>query len=186
MTETTEKNITLSETEHEFILRWGDMGTQWGVNRSVAQIHALLYVTGRTMNAEEICETLGIARSNVSNSLKELQNWQLIERHPINNDRRDHFLAVEDVMTLFRKIVQGRLEREIKPAVETLERCATSAKRDPKISSHAKKQLEEMRKFVTTAHGFYSQMEAVPNASLMRLMKMGSSILKFLPGKKEG
>ena len=130
MTEITEYTINLSKTEEEFILQWGDMGNHWGVNRSVAQIHALLYLNEYPLNAEQISQTLGIARSNVSNSIKELMNWQLIERTPVAGDRRDHFIAVADVMTMFRMIVRGRLEREIKPAIVTLDKCANALDED--------------------------------------------------------
>lgn len=185
MTEITEKNILTSETAREFVLRWGDMGSQWGVNRSVAQIHALLFVSERPLTAEEISDALGIARSNTSNSIKELLNWQLIERVPMANDRRDHFIAVADVMTLFRRIVHGRMEREIRPALDTLNRCAENAKDDPLLGQTARERIIEMKDFVENASAFYTQMHAVPDTGLRRMMKMGSSILKYLPGKKE-
>lgn len=186
MTEITKFNEILPETTQEFVLRWGDMGGQWGVNRSVAQIHALLFMSDRPMHAEEISNILGIARSNVSNSIKELLNWKLIEKAPINHDRRDHFVAVEDVMTMFRLIVRGRMEREINPAIDTLTRCLAKAESDKELTHAAKTKLEEMNSFVTGANDFYSQMQEVPNAKLSAMMKMGSSILKFLPGMKGG
>jgi len=186
MTEITEIAEKLPETVQEFVLRWGDMGGQWGVNRSVAQIHALLFMSERPMHAEEISQILGIARSNVSNSIKELFAWRLIEKAPINHDRRDHFVAVEDVMTMFRLIVRGRMEREINPAIDTLTRCLARAESDKALSVTGKTKLEEMNTFVTGANEFYRQMQEVPNSKLFAMMKMGSSILKFLPGMKGG
>ncbi len=97
--------MKLNPTTEKFVLHWGEMGAKWGVNRTVAQIHALLYLLGRPMNADEIVETLGVARSNVSTSIKELQSWQLVQTVHIMGDRRDHFATSEDVWTLFRTIV---------------------------------------------------------------------------------
>ncbi|MEN0002021.1 MAG: MarR family transcriptional regulator, partial [Pseudomonadota bacterium] len=110
MTEIT-KSDAIPEPLQDFILQWGDMGAQWGVNRSVAQIHAFLYLSKKPLTAEEIAETLGMARSNVSNSLKELLVWKLIKRVPIARDRRDHFVAETDVWTMVTRITAGRKER---------------------------------------------------------------------------
>lgn len=107
--------MKLNPTTEKFILHWGEMGTKWGVNRTVAQIHALLYILGRPMNAEEITETLGVARSNVSTSIKELQNLRLVHTVHILGDRRDHFETSDDVWTLFRTIAEVRMQREIEP-----------------------------------------------------------------------
>src|SRR5436190_2592474 len=104
MTEITEKTSKLPSAAERFVLHWGDMGGQWGVNRSVSQIHALLYLSDRPLTAEEIAETLGLARSNVSNSLKELLAWNLIRRVPILSDRRDHFAAETDIWEMFIRI----------------------------------------------------------------------------------
>src|SRR5580693_5321801 len=107
----------------QFILHWGDMGGQWGVNRSVSQIHALLYLSERPLTADEIAETLDMARSNVSNSIKELLAWDLIRRVPIMGDRRDHFAAETDIWEMAIRIAAGRKEREIDPAMATLRAC---------------------------------------------------------------
>src|SRR5215831_17585619 len=117
MTEMTVNTKRLPAAAQEFVLRWGDLGDQWGVNRSVSQIHALLYLSDRPLTAEEIAETLGMARSNVSTSLKELLTWNLIRRVPIMSDRRDHFEAETDVWEVVTRIAAGRKEREIDPAV---------------------------------------------------------------------
>ena len=116
--------------EH-FVLQWGDLGGKWGVNRSVAQIHALLYLSDRPLTAEDIADRLGLARSNVSNSIKELQAWNLIRRVPIKGDRRDHFEAETDVWEIFARIATGRKEREIDPAIAALRACAAEADGDP-------------------------------------------------------
>ena len=111
-----------------FILHWGDMGGQWGVNRTVAQIHALLYVSERPLTAEEIAAVLGVARSNVSNSIRELLGWELIRRVPIRGDRRDHFEAESDIWELVRRIAAGRKAREIDPALAALRACVARSR----------------------------------------------------------
>src|SRR4051812_36746896 len=129
MTEITAETRLPRAVEH-FVLRWGDMGGQWGVNRSVAQIHALLYLSDRPLTAENIADTLGMARSNVSNSLKELAGWKLIRRVPLFGDRRDHFEAETDLWEMVTRIAQGRKEREIDPAAAALRACLVDAEGD--------------------------------------------------------
>ena len=111
------------------------MGGQWGVNRSVSQIHALLYLSERPLTAEEIAATLGLARSNVSNSIRELMAWDLIRRVPVKGDRRDHFEAETDLWEIAMRIAAGRKEREIDPAVEALRACVADAERDRQAAS---------------------------------------------------
>lgn len=172
----------------QFVLRWGDMGGQWGVNRSVAQIHALLFLSERPLTAEEIAETLSIARSNVSNSLKELLGWKLIRRVPVAGDRRDHFEAETDLWQMATRIAQGRKEREIDPAVAALHDVLALAAEDPRISASVQGRLAAMHDFVRTMDRWYGQMLKVPPATLMALVKLGSrvvSMLKFVGGKGE-
>lgn len=185
MTEIKEK--TMPQAIEQFILYWGDMGGQWGVNRSVAQIHALLYLATKPMNAEEITETLNIARSNVSNSLKELASWKLIKRVPIAGDRREHFEAETDVMEMALRIAQGRKEREIDPAARALKECVAQAEADKKIDPVALKRLQEMEAFVAQGSKWYEQMLSIPKGQITTLIKMGDkvlSVLKFAGGKK--
>ena len=113
MTEINDRSLPLAV--EQIVLRWGDLGGQWGVNRSVAQIQALLYLSEKPLTAEEIAVTLGLARSNVSNSLKELQAWKLIHRVPVLGDRRDHYQAETDLWQMATKVAQGRKAREIDP-----------------------------------------------------------------------
>ncbi|MBV8685428.1 MAG: MarR family transcriptional regulator [Alphaproteobacteria bacterium] len=163
-----------------FVLYWGDMGGQWGVNRSVAQIHALLYLSERPLTAEEIAETLGMARSNVSNSLRELAGWKLIRRVPVFADRRDHFEAETDLWEMVTRIAQGRKEREIDPAAAALRACRAEAERDPKVSALARKRLAEMDEFVGTLGRWYDQMLSVPAPKLMALIRMGSKVASLV------
>ena len=129
MTEITDKPAPLAPAIERFVLHWGDMGGQWGVNRSISQIHALLYLSERPLTAEEIAEALGLARSNVSHSIKELLSWDLIRRVPVRGDRREHFEAETDVWEMFIRIAAGRKEREIDPAIAALKFCLSAADR---------------------------------------------------------
>src|SRR6266481_5150843 len=115
-----DSTLRLSAVARRFVLHWGEMGSRWGVNRTVSQIHALLYLAGRPMHAEEIGQALGVARSNVSNSLKELQNWNLVRIVHLLGDRRDHFETSSDVWELFRTVVRERKAREFDPTVSVL------------------------------------------------------------------
>jgi DNA-binding transcriptional regulator GbsR (MarR family) len=180
MTEIAVETRKLAPAVERFILHWGDMGNQWGVNRSVAQIHALLYLSERPRTAEDIADTLGMARSNVSNSLKELIGWKLIRRVPVLGDRRDHFEAETDLFEMVTRIAQGRKEREIDPAAAALRACMAEAKGDPKVGAVALARLTEMQAFIETLNRWYDQMLGVPPAKIMSLVKMGAKVVNFL------
>lgn len=188
MTEITENSNELPYSVQRFILHWGDMGGQWGVNRSVAQIHALLYLSERPLTAEEVADKLNLARSNVSNSLKELLAWKLVHRVPVLGDRRDHFAAETDIWEMVTRIAQGRKEREIDPAAATLRACLDEARSDPRISPVAMKRLADMLEFVETVSRWYEQMLRVPKNKLVGLIRMGSKVVNILSPRqpKEG
>ena len=154
------------------------MGGQWGVNRSVSQIHALLYLSERPLTAEEIADRLSLARSNVSNSIKELLGWSLIRRVPIRGDRRDHFEAETDLWEVAARIAAGRKEREIDPALRT---CVTEAGRDPAVHPVASERLREMLSFAEMLDGFYAQMLTVPRFKVAALIRLGARIVRILP-----
>jgi DNA-binding transcriptional regulator GbsR (MarR family) len=185
MTEITVES-NLPPAVERFILHWGDMGGQWGVNRSVAQIHALLYLSERPLTAEEIAETLGMARSNVSNSLKELIVWKLIRRVPVFGDRRDHYEAETDLWEMVTRIAQGRKEREIDPAAAALRACLAEAEGDRRVSPVARKRLAAMESFVATLNGWYDQMLNVPAPKLMALIKMGAKVANLVGWGRRG
>lgn len=186
MTEITDGPGPLAPAVERFILHWGDMGNQWGVNRSVAQIHALLYLSERALTAEEIAETLGLARSNVSNSIKELLGWKLIRRVPILGDRRDHFEAETDIWEMVRRISQGRKAREIDPAAQALRACVAEAQGDTRVDPVALRRLEEMLDFIETLNRWYEQMLGVPKSQLVTLIKMGAKVTKLLSLRRKG
>lgn len=180
MTEITGKK-KLPPAIERFILHWGDMGDQWGVNRSVSQIHGLLYLAEQPMTAEDIADTLGMARSNVSNSLKELLAWNLIRRVPILGDRRDHFEAETDIWEVAQRIAAGRKEREIDPAITALRACVAEATDDPTISAVAAKRLKDMLAFTELVDRWYTQMLKVPRPRLVSLIRLGEKIANLLP-----
>jgi DNA-binding transcriptional regulator GbsR (MarR family) len=183
MTEIPDKK-KLPPVVERFILHWGDMGDEWGVNRSVSQIHGLLYLAEAPMTAEDIADTLDMARSNVSNSIKELLAWNLIRRVPILGDRRDHFEAETDIWEVAARIAAGRKEREIDPAVDALRACVSDAADDPGISAVASKRLKEMLAFTELADRWFMQMLKVPRPRLVALIKLGDKIVSFLPAGK--
>lgn len=189
MTEITVSTAELSPAIKRFVLHWGDLGGQWGVNRSVAQIHALLLVSDKPMNAEDIAETLGLARSNVSNSVKELLTWNLIRRAPVEGDRRDHFEAESDMWEMVSRIVAMRKARELDPAAQILGACLTDAKADPMAGEAAVKRLSDLQELIALLNGWYEQMNKVPKSRLMPLIRMGSKAVDLiapLMGKGKG
>jgi DNA-binding transcriptional regulator GbsR (MarR family) len=176
-------NITaspkLSPLAQEFVIHWGEMGARWGVNRTVGQIHALLYFQARPMHAEEIVELLGVARSNVSNSLRELQSWKIVKVVHLLGDRRDHFEAVGDVWSLFKTVVSERKMREFDPTVNAL----ASIQRDPNFAQEpiaAQQRIKEMHELMRNMSEWTTQILELSPKTLTRGMKLGASIQKFL------
>lgn len=188
MTETSDRSdvaaAKLPPALERFVLQWGDMGSTWGVNRSVSQIHALLYVSGRPMTAEEIAGTLGIARSNVSTSIRELMGWDLIRRVPMKGDRREHFEAEGDIWEIVSRIAAGRKAREFDPAIAALKACVAEADGDTAIDRRASQRVKDMLAFTEMVDTWYGQMRTVPRDKLAMLMKLGARIIKLLPGRK--
>jgi DNA-binding transcriptional regulator GbsR (MarR family) len=184
MTEITVQQISLPPAAERFVLQWGDLGGRWGVNRSVGQIHALLYLSEKPLTADDIADQLGMARSNVSNSLKELQTWRLIKRVSVLGDRRDYFEAETDVWEMFLRIVAGRKEREIDPAIATLRQCVDATKGDTRLNPVSAARLSDMLDVVESLNRWYEQMQLLPKSKLMTLVKMGSRIANFLGGRR--
>ena len=173
--------MVLTNATKQFILHWGEMGTRWGVNRTVAQVHALLYLSPEPLTAEDIAETLSIARSNVSTSLKELQNWNLVQIDSRIGDRRDFFHTSADVWTLFLTVVDQRVEREIVPTLTMLRRCAVEAQSQRPAQPVIAARITAMQAFLEELHGWYTQISKLPPASLRSLVNAGSNITRFLP-----
>lgn len=172
--------VPLPAAVTRFILHWGDLGGQWGVNRSVAQIHALLYLNEQPLNAEQIADTLGLARSNVSTSIKELLSWQLIHRVPMFGDRRDHYAAETDIWEMVTRIAKGRKAREVDPAEAALKAATAEADADHAVSAVARQRLHAMLDFVTTMSRWHDEMMRLPKSTLLTFIKMGSKVTRFL------
>lgn len=175
--------MILNPIAQKFVLHWGEMGSKWGVNRTVAQIHALLYFVGKPMPADEITETLGVARSNVSNSLKELQNWNLVQPVHIMGDRRDHFTTSSDVWVLFKTVVQERKEREFDPTIAALRECLDS----PDIKQEdleSQRRVKEALAFMENISAWGEQMLKLEPSCLMKMMKLGGKIKDLLDKMK--
>ncbi len=188
MTEITDNKISLAPASERFVLHWGEMGTRWGVNRSIGQIHALLYLSERPLTAETIAATLDIARSNVSNSMRDLESWQLVRRVHVLGDRRDHFEAETELWEMLMRIAEGRKTREIDPTLDVMRACAREAKEDDLISPTALKRIAAMLKFLETLDTWYRQMSRLPKVKVRALIKMGSAIARFVgtPKSKGG
>jgi len=176
--------MTLAPTIQKYILHWGEMGTRWGVNRTVAQIHALLFLVNRPLHAEEIAETLTVARSNVSNSLKELQSWGLVRVTHLAGDRRDHFLALQDVWEIFRVIVEERKKREIDPTLTVLRECAQEADSDPALEDATKVKMDQVLAFMEMLTTAYGDTKHLPPATLQRLLTMGGKMARLIGNDK--
>jgi DNA-binding transcriptional regulator GbsR (MarR family) len=184
MTEITVQKTPLPPAVERFVLHWGEMGAVWGTNRSIGQIHALLYLSDRPLTAEDIADTLGLARSNVSNSLKELQGWGLIRRAHVMGDRRDFFVAETDLWEMVTRIAEGRKAREIDPTLEMLRACTAEAEADRRLPRAAVERIAAMRDFVEMVDRWALDIKRVPRAQLTALMKLGSAIVRLLPGKR--
>lgn len=172
--------VRLTKPMQDFVRHWGEMGARWGVNRSIAQIHALLYLADRPLSADEIVETLAIARSNVSTGLKELQGYGLVELTHQLGDRRDHFRARQDPWEMLIAIAEERKKREIDPTLAMMRDCVDAADRDPQTSREARQRLAAMLELLEQLEDFYSRMRRLPRPMLRRLVKLGDRVAKLV------
>ena len=170
----------LSSVQQKFILHWGEMGTRWGINRTVAQIHALLFISPKPINAEDIAETLSVARSNVSNSLKELQGWGIIKRVHVLGDSRDHFESMKDVWEMYRVVLDERKKREIDPTLRMLHECIEAAENDKETDEYTEQKLRDLHNFFETTTAWYGQVRQWPTAAMVKFVKLGDKVLKVL------
>jgi DNA-binding transcriptional regulator GbsR (MarR family) len=178
MAETTD-NTKMTPVAQAFILHWGEMGTRWGINRTVAQIYALLFVSPKPLTAEEIADTLGVARSNVSNSLKELQNWGIVRIVHVLGDRRDHFESLKDVWEMFRIILDERKKRETDPTLHLLRDLAAQAEKKSE-DPYVRQRLGDMLQFFELMTQWYEQTRKLPTPAVIKLCKLGDKVAKLL------
>jgi DNA-binding transcriptional regulator GbsR (MarR family) len=172
--------MQLTETMRRYIVHWGEMGSRWGMNRSVAQIHALLFLSEQPLSADEIAETLGIARSNISTGLKELLAWDLVHVTHVLGDRRDFFAAQKDTWEVLRAIMDGRKRREIDPTLAALRECAAQLEKDKETPAAVRKRIEEQLEFLETLTRWFDAMKRLPRRTLLKMMRMGERIAKVI------
>lgn len=170
----------LSPARQKFILHWGEMGARWGINRTMAQIHALLYLSDRPLAAEELATTLEVARSNVSNSLRELQNWKIVKLVHLAGDKRDHYESLHDVWEMFRLILNERVTREIEPTRELLQRCLTDESPEGALDRTSRQRLQALADFFEITSAWYAQVSKWPQPVLLRFLRVGNKALKLL------
>jgi len=179
-TEMTDAMTSLSPVQQKFILHWGEMGTRWGINRTVAQIHALLFISEKPLTAEDIVNALGVARSNVSSSLKQLQSWGIVKRVHVLGDSRDHFESMKDVWEMFRVVMDERKKREFDPTEHLIRECIAEAEKDQEAEKYTTQKLRELAQFFGTTSAWYGQVRQWPTGALIRFIKAGDKVRKLL------
>lgn len=180
MTEISNTAPKLSPVQQKFVLHWGEMGTRWGINRTVAQVHALLFISPHPLHAEQIQETLSVARSNVSNSLRELQGWGIVRRVHVLGDKRDHFESMKEVWDMFRVVLDERKRREIDPTLAMLRECIVEAEKDEGTDEYTEQRLRDLASFFEVTTAWYAQLRQWPTSALTRFVKLGGKVRKLL------
>jgi DNA-binding transcriptional regulator GbsR (MarR family) len=171
----------------QFVLHWGEMGHAWGINRTMAQVHALLFVSAEPLDAESISQALEVSRSNVSTSLRELIDWGVVERVHAIGDRRDRFVALKDVLETFRRIVAERKRREVDPTIGLLESCLEQG--DEGSDAFTREQIAKLLEFTRLVSDWHAQIERLPTGAILRLLRGGSALMKLVgpgPAAEEG
>ena len=176
---------SLTPVAQKFILHWGEMGTKWGINRTVAQVHALLFLSPKPVPAEEIAATLAVARSNVSTSLRELQGWGIVRVVHVLGDRRDHFETTQDVWEIFRTVSEERKRREIDPTLRVLNECVQELKSNPQGDAYTRERLESMLGFLTTMTGLFEEILRMPVGALKGVGKLRGKVITLLGSEKK-
>jgi len=176
--------MQLTPAVEKYVLHWGEMGTRWGTNRTVAQIQALLYLSPEPMRADEICELLSVARSHVSTSIRELQSYGLVRMTHVFGDRRDYFESIHDVWELFRVIIEQRKQRELNPTLSMLRSCAAEVETESDTDPVTRERIRNMLEFVESTSDWYEQIRDIPSSTLTKLMKLGKGITRLV--KKTG
>ena len=172
--------MKLSPAVERYVLHWGEMGTRWGTNRTVAQIHALLYLSPEPLTADQIVEALSVARSNVSTSIRELQSYGMVRMTHVLGDRRDYFESISDVWDLFRVIIDQRKQRELNPTLTMLRSVADEVDREADTDPVTKESIRNMLDFVETTSDWYEQIHEIPTSTLKKLMKLGRGITRLV------
>jgi DNA-binding transcriptional regulator GbsR (MarR family) len=174
--------MNLPPLTQSFVLHFGEMGSRWGVNRTVGQIYALLFVSDRPLNADEIVEKLGVSRSNVSMGLKELQAWRLVRLSHLPGDRRDYFGAPEDVWSIFQALAEERQRREMEPTLSLL-RVALIEAADSPEEKHAQERMRQMYELMERITEWFAEVRKLSPDTLVSLMSLGGKVGKLLEMK---
>ena len=164
----------------KLVLHWGEMGSRWGISRMVAQIHALLYFSARPLAADEIVGALGVARSHVSTSLRELQTWGVVKVVHVMSDRREHFESIKDIWQLFEVLLDERKRRELDPTLKVLREVQAQVNDGTKTEVHTKERLKEMLEFFELMDGWFGEVRRLPLESRVKLVKWGTRIRSWL------
>ncbi len=172
--------MKMTPAVEKYVLHWGEMGTRWGTNRTVAQIQALLYLSPKPLRADEIVDLLSVARSNVSTSIRELQSYRLVRMTHLLGDRRDYFESLHDVWELFRVIIEQRKQRELNPTLAMLKGCAAEIQSEKETDPVTKERITNMLQFVELTSNWYEQINEIPTSTLTKLMSLGSKITKLV------
>ena len=174
--------MNVTEYQQGFILHFGEMGSRWGINRTVGQIYALLYISAEPLNAEQITEALGLSRSNVSMGLHELKSWQLVVSRHLPGDRREYFSTPSDVWAIFRTLAEQRHKREVEPTLSML-RSALMEDPSANVDQFAQSRMQEMHDFIELTTGWFNDIQGMEKDTLMKLMKLGSKVRRVLDAK---
>ena len=172
--------MELTPVMEKYVLHWGEMGTRWGVNRTVAQVQALLYLSPKVMTADEIACTLAVSRANVSLALRELQSWGLVRLVHVLGDRRDYFESMKDVWEMLQVVMDQRKAREIDPTLTVLRECVVDADAETETCEHCREKMKEMLDFFETVNTWYGQVRRMPKGAVVKFVKLGDQILKFV------
>ncbi|MCH8250185.1 MAG: MarR family transcriptional regulator [Proteobacteria bacterium] len=172
--------MQMTPAVEKYVLHWGEMGTRWGTNRTVAQIQALLYLSPKPLRADEIVDLLSVARSNVSTSIRELQSYGLVRMTHLLGDRRDYFESLHEVWELFRVIIEQRKQRELNPTLAMLKGCAAEVQAEKETDPVTKDRIKNMLEFVESTSDWYEQISEIPTGTLTKLMALGTKITKLV------
>jgi DNA-binding transcriptional regulator GbsR (MarR family) len=175
----------LTAVAQKFVLHWGEMGTRWGINRTVAQVHALLFISPKPLPADEIATTLAVARSNISTSLRELQGWGIARVVHVLGDRRDHFECTKDVLEIFRIVSAERKRREIDPTLRVLAECVHDLKTNADGDAYTRERLESMLEFLTAMTGLFEEIMRMPTGALKGVVKLRGKVITLLGNEKK-
>ena len=177
--------MELTPIQRKFIVHWGEMGTRWGINRTIAQVHALLYISPEPLPADAIASALNVARSNVSNALKELQSWGIVHVVHQLGDRRDHYASLKDVWEMFQIILDERKRREVDPTMKLLRECIAEAEQAGEAEAPTRQRLEAMLDFFQAMSSWYRQIRNLPQGAVIKFVKMGDKVRQALGVRSE-